>query len=382
MAYPNNDPWSHPDAPYQDGAGFDDIPYAARLRYFTSNFDQWGMNDINRQYYADLAMRSVDWNHDEMWYQAHQSRQAQYQEMRDLGINPLTAARSVAGIQDAGSPSAGAYPSATGNEAFRSVMEAFGSGANALNSLFDINNAKKTTDANVANTHADTANKVAENPWIAPQAKANIATKEAQAAEASANVGVLNARQKQIIAETGRTEKECQMIEKQLSRFDELTDAQINQMQTQARLYFEQALTQQKEREQIDANIALTNSKTQETQSNTVFINQETQQLMTINEFCAQIGVPMNADFADKMNFYSETGDYKAAQRLLDATFDAAAARGAGDAAGSVPIKYQYHQPETLRGAMIKGISDFNKPGIFHYYNRGSAIKNPAIWKN
>lgn len=356
-----------------------------------------GISDVQRQMIADMSLMNAQWDIDNAWYDAHQSSQAKFDELRDLGINPLSAARSVMGSQQ--SANQGSAPAVTGTGADSSftsslgAVDAFGTVVNGLNQSVQTDLAREQTGAQVRNLESQTANNVAQNPFIAPQAKANIMKTEAEAMESTTHAQTMSVQQQQIIADADLKDTEKRQIEKAILRYDEYTTAQINEMQSHANLYFEEAKTQSNIRQNIDADTVLKGAETsnQYAQADNAlaqskYYDEQTGQLMTINQFCNATGIPLGADESRTLQYYVETGQFDKAQTYLNTIFDAAAAREGGTQSQSLPAdnyrsefnhgtQYYYSHPNNGREALFRGFFWRGRDRFFNPYK-----SSPSNW--
>lgn len=312
-----------------------------------------GSTEYGAQAYWDLVRMKYEYEANEAWYNSYESYQAKYNQMRGIGISPSAAAGSL--VSNGANATQGAD---AGQSGMIDTMANTIAGLNGISS--NLNQAqsnaiqKEAVDAQVnnlrsqdANLAADTANKISQNPTIAPLAESEVVKNTADAAKAHSDVKVNEADIKRIEKVTGLTEEDIKLRQQENFWYSHVKARECQEYEARILAYISEAelnwervnteISQQSENyasaRNLDAQALLAGEQMNTEKAKQANLNSDTAvNRMNVNGMTydnkikawyakgiAETGVPYSASDQERIAYYIAKRDFAAARKAATA---------------------------------------------------------------
>lgn len=247
----------------------------------------------------------------------------QLQNYLDAGFNGNLAAQSVLGGQahDVSPISSGSSPAV--NSALGALSNMFAQGGSSVADIL-----KK--DAEIKNITANTDKTNTENGLLTRDYYLRKMATEAQ-------IRVWNESVDEIKSRVHLNEEETNLVRNQNLYYGREAEAKIEVYQAQkdkligdARLVYEQAITEQHKQVNLDSSTAVNQATYQNINMDTAIKGEEYQQKIFETDFIGKYNIPMTADLQQKLTAYLNAGEFDKVNTILDAVFQTALGQHVG----------------------------------------------------
>lgn len=247
----------------------------------------------------------------------------QIQNYLDAGFNGNLAAQSVLGgqAQDVSPISSGSSPAV--NSALGALSNMFAQGGNSVADIL-----KK--DAEIKNITANTDKTNTENGLLTRDFELRKMSTEAQ-------IKVWNESVDEIKSRVHLNDEETELVRNQNLYYGRKAEAEIQALQAQkskliadARLAYEQAVTEQRKQFNLDSSTAVNQATYQNINMDTSIKGEEYQQKIFETDFIGKYNIPMTADLQQKLTAYLNSGEFDKVNNILDAVFQSSLGQHVG----------------------------------------------------
>lgn len=345
-----NDSDFNPNWNYADVSNYSQMYHDYRQQY-GSPYD----SDIYKGLTADLVMMQAQRDLDEKWYQAHQSKQAQFDELRELGVNPIHANQSLLGYSGQSANTASTVGQSGRAGQLDSIVDAVGTGVNAFNTSYQTDISQDVARAEMRNLDSMTAENL-QNVQFKPRefdlSHRQVASQE-QVAEATAEN--LRADTKLIGKKYDLTGEEIRIAEAEANSRPEMLQSEINANRAKVSEVIQgceesnqRIENLKKEKDLTDEKITTEQRMQDNLESNTESVDIQNEvadvdknykkQVSKIMSDAIDNGLLLGVDAKDKLEYYLWTKQYDKANNFNSALYEIEQARVSASESNSLGV--------------------------------------------